>query len=206
MRAIGYCVAAGALLLQVTSARADLLFNWSYTDGGANVGSGTLTATENLDTVDAFDYTVTSINGVANTYAINTLDAFSSPSQVIYYGSGAPSVDIRGLSFSGPDGKAFNLAADTIAGGSPFPGFTCGSPYCLVGPGKPNDLNSSNLVDVNQPDGARIYPVTGLLDVSITLASAVPEPSTWAMMILGFVGIGFVSYRRRKFGPSLTAA
>jgi len=27
--------------------------------------------------------------------------------------------------------------------------------------------------------------------------SAVPEPSTWAMMLLGFAGIGFVTYRRR---------
>jgi PEP-CTERM motif len=30
------------------------------------------------------------------------------------------------------------------------------------------------------------------------IASAVPEPSTWAMMILGFVGIGTMTYRRRK--------
>ena len=28
--------------------------------------------------------------------------------------------------------------------------------------------------------------------------SAVPEPSTWAMMILGFVGVGFMAYRRQK--------
>jgi hypothetical protein len=28
-------------------------------------------------------------------------------------------------------------------------------------------------------------------------ASAVPEPSTWAMMILGFAGVGFMAYRRR---------
>jgi hypothetical protein len=27
--------------------------------------------------------------------------------------------------------------------------------------------------------------------------SAVPEPSTWAMMVLGFVGVGFMAYRRR---------
>jgi len=26
----------------------------------------------------------------------------------------------------------------------------------------------------------------------------VPEPSTWAMMILGFAGVGFIAYRRRK--------
>jgi len=28
--------------------------------------------------------------------------------------------------------------------------------------------------------------------------SAVPEPSTWAMMILGFGGLGFLAYRRRN--------
>ena len=27
--------------------------------------------------------------------------------------------------------------------------------------------------------------------------AAVPEPSTWAMMILGFAGVGFMAYRRR---------
>src|SRR5260370_11377208 len=37
--------------------------------------------------------------------------------------------------------------------------------------------------------------------------SAVPEPSTWAMMILGFAGIGFMAYRRsRKNTMALTAA
>jgi hypothetical protein len=35
--------------------------------------------------------------------------------------------------------------------------------------------------------------------------SAVPEPSTWAMMILGFAGIGFMAYRR-KAKPALMAA
>jgi hypothetical protein len=25
----------------------------------------------------------------------------------------------------------------------------------------------------------------------------VPEPSTWAMMILGFAGVGFLAYRRK---------
>jgi hypothetical protein len=35
--------------------------------------------------------------------------------------------------------------------------------------------------------------------------SAVPEPSTWAMMILGFAGVGFMAYRR-KSKPALLAA
>jgi hypothetical protein len=37
------------------------------------------------------------------------------------------------------------------------------------------------------------------------VTSAVPEPSTWAMMILGFAGIGFMAYRR-KSKPALMAA
>jgi hypothetical protein len=32
----------------------------------------------------------------------------------------------------------------------------------------------------------------------------VPEPATWAMMILGFAGIGFMAYRR-KSKPALMA-
>jgi PEP-CTERM motif len=31
-----------------------------------------------------------------------------------------------------------------------------------------------------------------------TFSGAVPEPSTWAMMILGFAGIGFMTYRRKS--------
>jgi PEP-CTERM motif len=37
------------------------------------------------------------------------------------------------------------------------------------------------------------------------VASAVPEPSTWAMMILGFAGISFMAYRRNS-RPALLAA
>jgi hypothetical protein len=38
-----------------------------------------------------------------------------------------------------------------------------------------------------------------------TNVAAVPEPSTWAMMILGFFGLGFMAYRR-KSKPALMAA
>jgi hypothetical protein len=37
------------------------------------------------------------------------------------------------------------------------------------------------------------------------IAAAVPEPSTWAMMILGFAGIGFMAYRR-KLKATMTVA
>jgi hypothetical protein len=45
---------------------------------------------------------------------------------------------------------------------------------------------------------------TGTMTPITTEVGAVPEPSTWAMMILGFAGIGFMAYRR-KFKPALMA-
>ncbi|MEO8320765.1 MAG: PEPxxWA-CTERM sorting domain-containing protein, partial [Bradyrhizobium sp.] len=37
-----------------------------------------------------------------------------------------------------------------------------------------------------------------VVDQAYVVAGAVPEPSTWAMMILGFFGLGFVAYRRKS--------
>jgi len=45
----------------------------------------------------------------------------------------------------------------------------------------------------------------GVFTGTMTAITAVPEPSTWAMMILGFAGVGFVAYRR-KSKPALMAA
>jgi PEP-CTERM motif len=42
--------------------------------------------------------------------------------------------------------------------------------------------------------------------VTLEFASAVPEPSTWAMMILGFCGLGFIAYRRKQNGAALNVA
>jgi PEP-CTERM motif len=36
--------------------------------------------------------------------------------------------------------------------------------------------------------------------------AATPEPSTWAMMILGFCGLGFMAYRRKRSGSALVIA
>jgi hypothetical protein len=43
-----------------------------------------------------------------------------------------------------------------------------------------------------------------LFATSVTVSEAVPEPSTWAMMLLGFAGVGFMAYRR-KTKPALMA-
>jgi choice-of-anchor C domain-containing protein len=42
--------------------------------------------------------------------------------------------------------------------------------------------------------------------INTTTVGAVPEPSTWAMMILGFCGLGFMAYRRKQNGAALRLA
>ena len=50
-------------------------------------------------------------------------------------------------------------------------------------------------------NGTDTDPLTGTL----TMTAAVPEPSTWAMMILGFVGVGFLAHRRRRMHNAFAA-
>jgi hypothetical protein len=63
--------------------------------------------------------------------------------------------------------------------------------------------NSTDLQVHGRQDPSLIY--FDDFSVNPTISSAVPEPSTWAMMILGFGGIGFMAYRR-KSKPALMPA
>jgi hypothetical protein len=59
-----------------------------------------------------------------------------------------------------------------------------------------------NSVESDNPDGITLN-ITGLGSVLILsdlpqTAGEVPEPSTWAMMLLGFAGLGYVGYRRAR--------
>ena len=51
-------------------------------------------------------------------------------------------------------------------------------------------LRLQNVID-GQPDWVLYSPAA---------TSVVPEPSTWAMMLVGFAGLGFTGYRRAKAG------
>jgi hypothetical protein len=56
----------------------------------------------------------------------------------------------------------------------------------------------------HEPSGANVL-LDGLSGSGgrLNLLSSVPEPSTWAMMLLGFAGVGFMTYRRKQNGPAL---
>ena len=52
---------------------------------------------------------------------------------------------------------------------------------------------------------AGFYGIAGSSVTITDISAAVPEPSTWAMMILGFFGLGAMAYRRKN-GTALNAA
>jgi hypothetical protein len=75
-----------------------------------------------------------------------------------------------------------HLAFEFQSGGGPFAGFE------FTGLGNPNNGYAADVVVDN-----------------FSISTTVPGPSTWAMMILGFAGIGFMAYRR-KAKPVLMVA
>lgn len=52
---------------------------------------------------------------------------------------------------------------------------------------------------------SNIATLEGGVEVRITLADAIPEAPTWAMMLLGFLGIGSMAYRRKSKPVLVTA-
>ena len=56
---------------------------------------------------------------------------------------------------------------------------------------------TSNTIRFSEMGGGAYY--AGLDDVSI---AAVPEPSTWALALLGFFGLGVLGVRRRRLTPT----
>jgi hypothetical protein len=63
--------------------------------------------------------------------------------------------------------------------------------YATLGSGGYGDF----FIDPGYPSGIGIF---GYLTIDSDEISGVPEPSTWAMLLIGFAGIGFAAYRKRQ--------
>jgi hypothetical protein len=122
--------------------------------------------------------------GVASDYVISTVD--SNPLDINFMAHVDGFADTTYL--TGTVSQSYSLSSNG-GGYADFPSFSAyvydhscaiGGPYCDGG-GAENAINYAFRV------------------------GAVPEPSTWAMMILGFAGVGFMAYRR-KSKPALMAA
>lgn len=65
-------------------------------------------------------------------------------------------------------------------------------------------FNNSGVITLSNDSGFPFIFPSGAATVTVT--AAVPEPTTWAMMILGFCSLGFMAYRRKTNRAALAAA
>jgi hypothetical protein len=125
--------------------------------------------------------------------------------------------DTRIMSFDGtplPQGQTyFRLLGSTTSTGAILPESLSSYTSALLiliaqGPdGSASDYFGmiTALAPITSSEG--VFSFTGSIteNDNFPAAGAVPEPSTWAMLLLGFAGIGFMAYRR-KSKPALMAA
>lgn len=166
--------AAAALMGSGSSARADIVWtlqNVTFDDGASLTGSFTVNAYGGLA---AWNLTTTngpSVTGYHYTQTINAQSAFPITNYVVF-NHGPPQ------SYNGYLDLIFQNSL-TSPGINPL---VAGVAYECGGYGSTSgDCTSRSIRFVGE--GA--------------FASSVPEPSTWALMMLGFAGVGWLAYRRR---------
>jgi hypothetical protein len=84
-------------------------------------------------------------------------------------------------------GQVYSVHLETVASVGVFGGsaFASADPYIFVESTDPN----ADLYSIRVSDG---------IANAVPSSTAVPEPSTWAMLLLGFAGIGLAGYRRAR--------
>ena len=161
---------------------ATMTYDWSLTGPAASLGgftgtgSGTLTVTTgvNGDILTSF---LGQVNG-------NTITALLSPS------TAADNLIFPVGTTFGSGGSSYVSASNLDPNGFEFQ--TSQGTFHIFGFYAPNstDVTIGNNYGEIAPGGFGVG--------TFALTAAVPEPSTWAMMLLGFVGLTFLGYRRRS--------
>jgi hypothetical protein len=212
-------------LMASTGALADVVVDvWAY--NGSSLGTNaSVTTAAALPATPTYEFTYSSLNdiqwnnlnnqggsntgldffgaagiGHIGTFTIGTLAAFES--QVLSVPLDAQTAffkitgTLTGTILSGSqithdDGATFTVGSDTFVSS---PGETSAATNTF-GAGQTYNAAPFTLFYV-EGNGAPAE-----LDVRVNganLTTDVPEPSTWAMMILGFCGVGFLAYRRKS--------
>jgi hypothetical protein len=129
--------------------------------------------------------------GIANG-VLNRSDLFAIGNGAIdlyrYSGAGMAGTDPRdGATYFSIDGGLTKIASLTADG-------HFDNSVCLIQ--SASTCNQTELYTTASPEYTEMLALG--YDPINAVASAVPEPSTWAMMLLGFFGLGFMGYRKKN--------
>lgn len=195
---------AFAMISAASQAHADVLYDTGPTTGdysAVNFGGGGYESSFTLSQASV----VTGVNFVSWTYqgSIATLDwgiSSTSPSPIL----GTVSPSQVAPTYTNPNFLGYDVETNNFSTGSLF--LSAGTYYLTLQNGATTNNNYPNpFWDFTSANNEGTLNVTFQILGNVTGVSAVPEPSTWAMMILGFAGVGFMAYRR-KSKPALMVA
>jgi PEP-CTERM motif len=201
IKGIGVATAAFALafaLAPVDSARADaVVYNY--------VGADFINAHDPFSTTENLTGTISFAAPLAANLTLNSGSTNSNVTPVSFSFTAGPET-LTNASFSAND-TTFRFSTDAAGNITAWD--------IVIGLGGGGQINIDNYGDVFGPELGDQVAVGGNFQGDsgfdpgeafalnraagqFEIAAAVPEPSTWAMMILGFCGLGFMAYRRKS--------
>lgn len=154
---------------------------------------GTITtdgSTGVLQTANILDFDITLTVGSGT---VNILGPLSGPN-FVQFGTDSQN---NSLAFTATaTGLFFDFSA---VGGTPYLIFQSSDGYICFNGAAGNCNGSPGALAIATPGGQLVTPINANMEIAtVAVTGAVPEPSTWAMMIFGFCGLGFLAYRRRQ--------
>jgi hypothetical protein len=147
------------------------VFDWSLTGPSPALGGVPFPGSGTITATPTGSkgvWDIDTITGVVNGSAITGTSAFESADNQLFT-NGFAFVSTKGISFETAAGQSVNIFS-FFAQGTPPTGNAYG------------ELSSN----------------PSAFGVGTFTLTAVPEPSTWAMLLLGFAGLGFASYGARR--------
>ena len=170
MKTIVSALFAACVGFLALSAQASV-FNFSITSLNGN-------AVRQFTTTDGPNsFTVSSVSGtVIGTTAINGLASYGGNDNTLFFPGSPNFVERAGVAFAA-GGLSYNIFSITPALNNYGFCVSSAQPSCTGG----------------EADNAP----PAVFTLTPSVVAAVSEPSTWALMILGFAGVGYVAYRRK---------
>jgi hypothetical protein len=171
---------------------------------GGITWSGTLPQAETEKGSLAQQYAAPLGMGTNQTTGTTYMAVFGGGTETATFATPQTSINIYWGSIDGDQGGNNNLNSISIAlGAFTLNGMQLATIFGADGTGNQTDPLGNQLVSITglAPFTTATFSSTGN-SFEFTLAN-VPEPSTWAMMVIGFAGLGYAAFRRNKKGRAL---
>jgi hypothetical protein len=179
----------GAAVVSFSAQASTITDSWTFTDGGSNSGSGAFTYDSSTGLVSAF----------SGQYDGASLTFWNSSDAPPVQNQGGGQMTYPGVPNTGGANYTFDdFFAFTVEGLLASTGTGAAQRFYDISLDTPG-ATSVDFFSIN-PDGSY------RIDNGTFAVAAVPESSTWAMMILGFAGVGFMAYRRKRDSSAFATA